>query len=355
MKQRAAEFFAGIGLVRMALERAGWTVTFANDIDPKKFEMYRANFAAQDFILENVRRVTAEMVPDVALATASFPCIDLSLAGNRGGLNGAHSSAYWEFHRIVEAMRHRRPQMILLENVTGLLSSNNGDDLHSIIVSLNKLGYTADLLMVDAVHFVPQSRPRLFIIGVQGRQPSDYLEHEARPRQVTEFIKAHSDLRWGNIPLPPLPPKHRDLSTFLERLSENAPEWWDKRRQTHLWSQISPRHRILLRALVKSPRRMFATVYKRVRFTGCRAEVRADGIAGCLRTPRGGSSKQFVIQAGRGRWRARNMTAREYARLQGAPDSFKINVPYLQALFGFGDAICVPAVEWVIRHALAIR
>jgi DNA (cytosine-5)-methyltransferase 1 len=58
-----------------------------------------------------------------------------------------------------------------------------------------------------------------------------------------------------------------------------------------------------------------------------------------------------VIVAGNGRWRVRNMTAREYARLQGVPDSFNIDVTYLQALFGFGDAVCVPAVEWVVRSA----
>jgi DNA (cytosine-5)-methyltransferase 1 len=352
-KKVAAEFFAGIGLVRMALERAGWTVRLANDIDEKKAQLYRANFPGNDFRLGDIRDIRADDVPNLQLATASFPCIDLSLAGNRGGLSGKHSSAYWEFHRIIEAMRERRPKFVLLENVLGLLSSRGGDDLRSIVASLNKMGYTCDLLAVDAVHFVPQSRPRLFVVGIRGRDASAVIEHEARSPQVLRFIRANSDLKWSSVRLPPLPPKRSNLATIMERLSPTAPEWWDQSRQAHLYSQISPRHRALLRHLMKSRRFRYATVYKRVRPAGCRAELRADGVAGCLRTPRGGSSKQFVIVAGNGKWRVRNMTAREYARLQGVPDSFNIGVPYLQALFGFGDAVCVPAVKWVVRSCFA--
>jgi len=353
MKKHAAEFFAGIGLVRMALERAGWTVKLANDIDEKKAELYRANFPARDFCLGDIRDIHADDMPTVQLATASFPCIDLSLAGNRKGLGGQHSSAYWEFHRIIEAMRDRRPKYVLLENVLGLLSSDGGDDLRSIIASLNKMDYNCDLLAVDAARFVPQSRPRLFVVGVRGRRMTEPVAHDARPAQVLEFIRRHHDLKWSCVALPSLPRKHSDLATVIERLPENAPDWWNASRQAHLYSQMSARHRTLLRHLMDSRRLRFATVYKRVRPAGCRAEVRADGLAGCLRTPRGGSSKQFVIVAGNGRWRVRNMTAREYARLQGVPDSFNIDVPYLQALFGFGDAVCVPAVEWVVRNAFA--
>lgn len=357
MKRRlAAEFFAGIGLVRMALERAGWAVNFANDIDPDKYVMYRANFGGQHFFLDDVANVSVERVPAATLATASFPCVDLSLAGNRTGLNGKQSSAYWKFHKLIEELGNRRPKAILLENVIGLLSSNGGNDLRSIVSSLNRLGYTCDLLMVDAVHFVPQSRPRLFVISSTSRNSSalfDSPDHEARPRPVVEFIRRHADLKWSHLSLPPLPTKQRNLVDLVERLDDGAPEWWDHKRQAHLFTQMSAAHRKLLRQLMESKRPAFATVYKRVRPAGCRAELRADGIAGCLRTPRGGSSKQFIIQAGRGAWRVRNMTAREYARLQGVPDSFMITVPYNQALFGFGDAVCVPAVEWVIRNCFA--
>ena len=93
-----AEFFAGIGLMRMGLDAAGWTTVFANDIDEKKWEMYRDHFGdTGEFHLGDVHALDVRQVPDIALATASFPCNDLSLAGARQGLSGEQSSAFWGF------------------------------------------------------------------------------------------------------------------------------------------------------------------------------------------------------------------------------------------------------------------
>jgi DNA (cytosine-5)-methyltransferase 1 len=81
------------------------------------------------------------------------------------------------------------------------------------------------------------------------------------------------------------------------------------------------------------------------------AELRTDGIAGCLRTPRGGSGRQILLAAGKGRFTVRLLTPRECARLMGA-DDFVLKVPLNQALFGFGDAVCVPVVAWIGRNYL---
>ena len=77
-----------------------------------------------------------------------------------------------------------------------------------------------------------------------------------------------------------------------------------------------------------------------------------DGLAGCLRTPRGGSSKQIVFSAGAGKIRMRWMTPREYARLQGCPD-YPIQVDRNEALWGFGDAVCVPVISWIAGNVLS--
>lgn len=82
------------------------------------------------------------------------------------------------------------------------------------------------------------------------------------------------------------------------------------------------------------------------------AELRTDGLAGCLRTPKGGSGRQILFKAGKGLYQVRLLTARECARLQGVPDDYQIAVPLNQALFGFGDAVCVPAIEWITQHYL---
>ncbi len=96
----------------------------------------------------------------------------------------------------------------------------------------------------------------------------------------------------------------------------------------------------------------YATAFRRVRNEKSMAELRTDGIAGCLRTPRGGSGRQILFKAGFGKYQVRLLTARECARLQGVADNYKIDVPLNQALFGFGDAVCIPVVEWVIDKCL---
>ena len=141
-----AEFFAGIGLVRIALERQGWGIAYANDIDPKKQEMYEAHFqdTHSHFHLSDIHDVLPDQIPSTTLATASFPCNDLSLAGARSGLKGVHSSAFWGFLHIIETMANRRPPLILLENVTGFLTSHDGEDFHEAMLALNRLGYAVD-------------------------------------------------------------------------------------------------------------------------------------------------------------------------------------------------------------------
>lgn len=120
-----AEFFAGIGLMRLGLEREGWSIAFANDIEDQKLQMYQAHFGdgERHFHLGDIHNLDAAAVPTVTLATASFPCNDLSLAGGREGLDGKQSSAFWGFTRILREMNQRRPPIVLLGNVTGFLTS----------------------------------------------------------------------------------------------------------------------------------------------------------------------------------------------------------------------------------------
>ena len=191
-----AEFFAGIGLMRIGLERAGWRIKFANDIDEDKWQMYHDHFGdTGEFVVGDIHALDANTVPDITLATASFPCNDLSLAGARKGLAGAQSSAFWGFVEILSKMRRRRPPMVLLENVTGFLTSHDGNDFRDALLSLNRLGYAVDAFIIDAVRFVPQSRQRLFVIGTRTTTVSAlnetprFFESDCRPPALADFIE----------------------------------------------------------------------------------------------------------------------------------------------------------------------
>ncbi|GAB4209950.1 MAG: DNA cytosine methyltransferase [Roseiflexaceae bacterium] len=354
-----AEFFAGIGLMRMGLELGGWSIAFANDIDPQKLSMYKGQFpdAEKHFNLGDVHQIPTNVIPSVTLATASFPCNDLSLAGAREGLNGKESSAFWGFIRILNEMNMRRPPLVLLENVPGLLTSHGGSDFHRTLQALNRLGYYVDSFMLDAVRFVPQSRQRLFIIGTREELLNDTIietfqkpiESDVRPKALVKFIWKHDDIQWSIRTLPPQPTATAQLSDILDELPDNAPEWWDRTRAFYLLSQMSPTHRERADRMIAGKEWSYGTVFRRMRSGQSTAELRTDGIAGCLRTPRGGSARQILFQAGYGTYRVRLLTPKECARLMGA-DSYNITVPLTQALFGFGDAVCVPVIEWICKN-----
>ncbi|NLF40495.1 DNA cytosine methyltransferase [bacterium] len=359
-EKTVAEFFAGIGLMRMGLEQAGWHVVWANDIEEDKMKMYRGHYTDDEahFHLGDVHLLSQKDIPTVALATASFPCNDLSLAGARRGLAGRQSGAFWGFAEAMEGMGNRRPPLVMLENVPGFLTSHNGRDLQDACIALNDLGYAVDAFMVDAALFVPQSRLRMFLIGKRDSQrpmrltetPSFY-QSQCRPRALADFILCHPHIRWAIQELPSIPKRQTELADILEELPPDSPHWWSKDRAEYLLSQMSERHRAVAEKMIRGKTTRYGTVFRRVRHGRSMAELRVDAIAGCLRTPRGGSGRQILFAAGKGRYAVRLLTPRECARLMGA-DDFRITVSLNQALFGFGDAVCVPVIRWIAETYL---
>ena len=350
----AAEFFAGIGLVRAALESAHWTVMYANDISPMKREMYRNNFSDLNLDDRDIRLIRGHEVPQVDLATASFPCIDLSLAGNHAGLDGQHSGLLWEFLRVIDEMEDRRPSLLLIENVPSFVTSKGGADLRDAIATLNNLGYQCDLVVTDARWYLPQSRRRLFIICAPefpDHSIAECFESDLRPSSVLRFIDRNKDLDLAPLRCPAPPTHHPELETIVEEFPPDAGLWWDSDRVARFVDSLSDRNQLRFDALKACNGFAWATAYRRTRNGKSAWEIRGDSVAGCLRTASGGSSKQAIIEANSGIARIRWMTPTEYARLQGAHD-YRIppTVTRNQALFGFGDAVCVPAVTWVLAH-----
>ncbi len=353
------EFFAGIGLMRDGLEKAGWSVLLANDIDITKRKLYLNHFNDTDthFVLEDIHKLQSAKIPTATLATASFPCTDLSLAGRRAGLKGKHSSAFWGFVDILKGLQDRKPPLILLENVAGFITSNNGQDFRDALIALNEQGYLVDAFIIDASHFVPQSRVRLFIVGKLGRKREikinrHYKESELRPSRLLKFIGDNSDIRWDiNHDLPELPALEQSLENIIESISKGSALWWSKERVDYLLNQTFDRHLIKMQQLVQEKTYSYLTAFRRVRDNRSMAEIRFDGIAGCLRTPKGGSARQILLKVGKGEINVRLLTPRECARLMGA-DNFKLSGTVNEALFGFGDAVCVPVVSWIAKNYL---
>ena len=358
----AAEYFAGIGLFRMGLEAAGWQIVYSNDWSHERAQMYSGFFGEDElYEVKDVFAVTSRNIPQATLATCSFPCIDLSLAGKRKGINGKHSGAFWGFLDRLKEQGHQAPLIVVLENVTGWLYSNEGRDFYTTAKALNEVGYACDVFMLNARSFLPQSRPRLFMIGIRDSLDSDhglfstFRSDRLMPPRLKRLVLGGDDVHWTWLDIPE-PPPYRSTG-FSKHIVEGMPaddiRWWPEHKvQKHL-AMMSPSHLGMVKSLARQEGERYRTFFRRVRREGQRAEVRSDDIAGCLRTAVGGSGKQFLIAVGNDSIRMRTLTPREYARLQGVPDSFPIVAnTERQSLSAFGDAVCVPAVTWIATQVL---
>jgi len=344
----------------MGLERAGFRVAWSNDIEPAKHDMYASHFQDPEgihtFTLGDVTNVGGSDMPeDISLAWASSPCVDVSLAGARAGMQGKRSATFYQFTRVIKELpEDARPEVVTLENVVGLATSHGGADLTAAIKELNGLGYSVDVLTLDARWFVPQSRPRLFLVGAR-HAPADHpgANPNLRPSWLSEPF-ADARLRTHRALLPEIvEPPNNTLTSVIETMPRDDARWWDTKRTAAFEASLSPVQAARLEKLRAANQIVHRTAYRRTRKGVPMWEIRTDNIAGCLRTARGGSSKQAVVEVGRKTLRVRWMTDLEYARLMGAGDyRLPTKLSSNQALFGFGDAVCVPTVEWLASNYL---
>ena len=356
------EFFAGGGMARLGLGE-GWTCGFANDFDPVKAATYRANFAdaAAHFHEGDVWKLSpADLPGQPDLAWASSPCQDFSLAGARAGLAGGRSSAFFGFWRLIEglAAEDRAPRAIVIENVSGLLTSHDGKDFQALGEALASQGYSFGALEIDAAAFLPQSRPRVFVIATRTPPPADLVgESPFHTRAVKAAaaglppVLAGRWIWWGAAAPAP---RNTDLAALME--PDSAVAWHSPDRTARWLDLMAPLHRARLEAFRDRRVRVVGAVYRRMRLEDGRkvqrAEVRFDGLAGCLRTPRGGSSRQVIVVVEGGRVRTRLLSAREGARLMGLPESYVLPKTATAALHVAGDGVAAPVVRWLAQEIL---
>lgn len=361
------EFFAGGGMARAGLGRE-WNCLFANDIDAKKAACYAANWGDEKLKVQDVSALSTKDLPGAAtLAWASFPCQDLSLAGSGAGLNGDRSGTFWPFWRLMQLLgkESRAPSMIVLENVCGALASHGGRDFAAIANAVAGQDYRLGALVIDAARFLPQSRPRLFIVCV--RAGIDFPERLVieepnpvwHPRHLTNAYEKLSRQTktswvWWHLPEPPV-----RASRFSD-LIEDAPkgvDWHTADETRYLLSLMSPINRRKVEQAKRMGMRIVGSVYKRTRKDDKgrrvqRAEVRFDDVAGCLRTPVGGSSRQTIMIVEGKNVRSRLLSPREAARLMGLPEDYKLPQKYNDAYHLSGDGVAVPVVRFLAANIL---
>lgn len=355
------------------MARAGlgpsWTCLFANDVDPKKGLTYQVNWGTGgELKIGDVAQLDVTDLPGVPdLVWGSFPCQDLSLAGSGAGLRGDRSGTFYPFWKLIEGLiaDHRAPKLIALENVCGTLTSHSGKDFEAIAQTFADTDYRFGALVINAALFLPQSRPRLFMIGVRSDVELDPVLLVPGPidpfhtRGLQSAVaRLRSPLRetalWWNLPVP-----SRRATVFANMIEEEptSVSWHTASETRRLLAMMSPINLAKVNAAKRAGHRVVGGIYKRTRpnekgIKVQRAEVRFDDISGCLRTPGGGSSRQTIIVVDGNKIRSRLISARETARLMGLTEGYRLPRNYNEAYHLTGDGVAVPVVRHLTLHLL---
>ncbi len=322
------DLFAGIGGMRLGFEAAGCTCVFTSEWNRFSQETYAANFGGHA-IAGDITQVPAEEIPDHNILVAGFPCQPFSIAGvsKKNALGTPHGfecrtqgTLFFDVARIID---RKRPDAFLLENVKNLHRHDKGKTFSVIMETLEKdLGYCVDYRIIDARHFVPQHRERIFIVG----------------------FRQDSGFDWKKLEVPASDEAAPTLKSILHSQdgSEEAEEPYTTGRRAsvatkytltdHLWQYLqnyAEKHR------AKGNGFGFGL-------------VRPDMIARTLSARYYKDGSEILIDQGRSK-NPRRLTPRECARLMGFPDSFRIPVSDTQAYRQFGNSVAVPVIEAVAK------
>jgi len=350
-------FFSGIGGVSEGLSDR-WETTWANDNCPSKVAIHQANH--NSFIdSRSIYDVPLKSIPDGQLLSSTFPCTNTSAAGNRRGLLGIKSSVVYRYLEILKEKGGADTiPSTFIENPTGLIARNQGNDLRDIVRRFNDLGYAVTTIVVDAKHFVPQSRPRLFVIAIKDSNSyvplysavkDGLLNDKAKyPNPLRRWLKKNSDLNLVIRPTDDLPERTIQLTDVIDLSGgECAPEF-----TAELIRLMAPKNTALFHKLIQSPSISIATVARRGRkdvqgksFNA--TELSVSGLAPCQRPYSGGSSRTWVLVAGQGKCKFKVVTPRESARLMGFPDSFQLPQSAKAAYTATGDAVVPACISWI--------
>lgn len=315
------DLFAGIGGFRIAFEELGGTCVFSSEIDKYSQKTYKANFG--DSPHGDITQISENDVPDHDILLAGFPCQAFSIAGRKKGFEDTRGTLFFDIARII---KEKRPKAFFLENVKGLVSHDRGNTLKTILEVLrNDLNYfVPDPEIINAKDFgVPQNRERIFIVGFRDDTEVEKFEYP-KPLEIDG-------------------PKFKDV----KEKDEVASKYYLSKRYLNTLKEHRARH------LSKGNGFGYAVIAD-------------DDIANAIVVGGMGRERNLVIdhrlkdfsplpnKGDLNREGYRTMTPREWARLQGFPEEFKIVVSNTQAYKQFGNSLAIPAVKETGRKIIKV-
>ncbi len=363
MEKSFIELFAGIGGIGQALQKSGWVCRRANDICAHKAIMYNANYAngkrESDLTTADVRSLSPEWFTGVTLITACFPCQDFSHAGKKKGFDGLKSTVINDIFEKLELLGPLSPPIFMMENVPGLLQ--NKQAWQHLLRRLVALSYKfVDVRILNAKDFVPQSRRRVFIVACKKWNGAcispDRLISDGRSGRTDTLVEALRNVDkdvgvyWPDLNVSSIDSsKSVGLSKLLTDHLIAKDELIDVP-----YEMISPYHIAYLKSLARGTFRSYTMHGRGPGQQIC--HVKEGDVTPCL-----SGAKHYVRiltyadgASNDARLVSRKLRLRECARLQGFPDTYVIPsaISYTSAYTAFGEAVCVPVVEWLASNVI---
>lgn len=289
-KYKTIDLFAGIGGIRLGFEAYGCENVFSSEWDKDAQKMYEANFGEKPF--GDINLIEPKEIPDHDILLAGFPCQPFSIAGKGLGFADTRGTLFFNIEAILE---EKRPKAFLLENVKRLTTHDNGQTFKVILEKLKGLGYTVYHKIFNSLDFgVPQKRERIYIVGFKEPLYFKFPKPLGFYKPLSEILQNESEI-----------PKSYFLSEDIKQQRLNAVKGTPP--FPSIWHQ------------------------------NIGGNISALPFSCALRA--GGSYNYLVVNG------VRRLTDREMLRLQGFPDTFKINLPYSQARKVAGNSVSVPVIQ----------
>jgi DNA (cytosine-5)-methyltransferase 1 len=306
------DLFAGIGGFRIALQNLGGECVFTSEIDKYAQKTYQDNFG--DMPHGDITKINEKDIPNHDVLCAGFPCQAFSIAGRRGGFEDTRGTLFFDVARII---KEKQPKAFFLENVKGLISHNGGKTLATILNVLREdLGYfVPEPQVLNAKNFgVPQNRERIFIVGFHKSLNINSFEY---PKSFEDKV-VFEDIREENT----VDARYYLSTQYLQTLKNHKARHESK--GNGFGYAIIPNDGIANAIVVGGMGRERNLVYDdRITDFTPTTKIKGEVNRECIR----------------------KMTPREWARLQGFPDSFKIEVADVHAYKQFGNSVAIPAIQ----------
>lgn len=318
------DLFAGIGGLRQAMESVGGRCLFTSEWDKFARTTYEANYRDNRPIAGDIREIDAGAIPEHDVLCAGFPCQPFSLAGvsKKNSLGRSHGfldeTQGTLFFDVVRVLKHHRPAAFLLENVKNLKSHDKGKTFEVVLGSLRELGYTVDVEVIDAQHFLPQHRQRIVIVGFLNDTGFSFSDLK---------LPAKGRVKLGSILHP------EDGTEEPEKHFTQGPDAEVNPKYTlsdHLWQYLQD---------YKDKHAKAGNGF------GCSVVGRND-VSRTLSARYHKDGSEILIDQGT-QQNPRRLTPRECARLMGYGDTFRIPVSDTQAYRQFGNSVAVPVFKAV--------